>query len=108
MSARQKIKLKLKAFDHRVLDLSVQDIAHTVKRTGAIIQGPIPMLRKIKRFSVNRSPHIDKESSEAFEIRQHTRVIYIDTTTSPQTIDALKKLELPAGIEVEIKLMGNE
>lgn len=108
MSARQKIKLKLKAFDHRVLDLSVKEIVHTVKRTGATIQGPIPMPRKIERFSVNRSPHIDKESSEAFEIRNHVRLMIIDTTTSPQTIDALKKLELPAGIEVEIKLMGNE
>jgi small subunit ribosomal protein S10 len=106
MSARQKIKLKLKAFDHRVLDRSVEGIVHTVKRTGAEIKGPIPMPRKIERFSVNRSPHIDKESSEAFEIRNHGRLLYIDP--SPQTIDALMKLDLPAGVEVEIKLMGND
>ena len=105
MSIRQKIKLKLKAFDHRVLDLSVKEIVHTVKRTGAEVQGPVPMPKKIERFIVNRSPHVDKESREQFEIRNHARLLYIDP--SPQTIDALMKLDLPAGVEVEIKLMGN-
>ena len=103
---RKIIKLNLKAFDHRVLDSSAKDIVNTVKRSGAAVRGPIPMLRKIERFSVNRSPHIDKESQEQFQIVTHSRLIYIDPT--PQTIDSLMKLDLPAGVEVEIKLMGNE
>lgn len=106
MSAYQNIRLNLRAFDHRVLDLAVTDIVHTVKRTGAKVKGPIPMPRKIERFTVNRSSHIDKESREQFEIRNHARLLFIEP--SPQTIDALMKLDLPSGVEVEIKLMGNE
>lgn len=107
MNVRQQIKLKLKAFDHRILDLSVKDIVRTVQRTGAEIKGPIPIPRKIERFSLNRSPHIDKESQEQFEIRNHGRLLFI-VEPSPQTIDALMKLDLPAGVEVEIKLIGKE
>lgn len=105
MSIRQKIKLKLKAFDHRVLDQSVKEIVHTVKRTGAEIQGPIPMPQKTQRFSVVRSTHVDKESGEHFQMSEHSRLIYV--VPSPQTIDSLMKLDLPAGVEIEIKLMGN-
>ncbi|MFI4984315.1 MAG: 30S ribosomal protein S10 [Rickettsiales bacterium] len=104
MTAHQQIVLKLEGFDHRVLDQSVKDIVHTVKRTGAEVRGPIPMPRKIQRFTVNRSSHIDKKSREQFEIRHHTRLMFIDP--SPQTIDALMKLDLPSGVEVKIKLNG--
>lgn len=106
MSVRQKIKLKLKAYDHRVLDHSVKEIVRTVKMTGADLRGPIPMPKKIERFTVNRSPHIDKESREQFEMRCHGRLLYI-LDPYPQTIDSLMKLELPEGVEVEIKLLGN-
>jgi small subunit ribosomal protein S10 len=106
MSVHQEIKLKLKAFDHRILDQSVRDIVKTVKMTGAEVKGPIPIPRHIERFTVNRSPHIDKESREQFEIRNHCRLLFIEP--SPQTIDALMKLDLPSGVEVEIKLKGAE
>jgi len=108
MSLQQVIELKLKSFDHRVLDQAVGDIIDTVHRTGANIRGPIPLPCKIERFTVNRSTHIDKKSREQFEIREHKRLIMIDST--PQTIDAMMKLELPSGVEVEIKLTegGNE
>lgn len=105
--SQQKIELKLRAFDHRVLDAAVKDIVGTVKRTGAIIKGPIPLPRKIERFTVNRSPHVDKESREQFEIRSHTRLMIIELTT-PQTVDALSKLDLASGVDVEIKLIGDE
>ena len=98
----QKIQLKLKAFDHRILDQSTKEIVSTVKRTGAGIKGPIPLPRRIERFTVNRSPHVDKKSREQFEIRTHKRLMIIDPT--PQTVDALMKLDLAAGVEVEIKL----
>lgn len=98
----QKIFIKLKAFDHRLLDKSTQEIAHTVKRTGAKVKGPIPMPLRIERFTVNRSPHVDKKSREQFEIRTHKRLIIIEP--SPQTVDALMKLDLAAGVEVDIKL----
>lgn len=106
MSVQQEIKLKLKSFDHRVLDQSIKDIVRTVKMTGAEIRGPIPLPKHIQKLTVNRSPHIDKESREQFEIRSHFRLLFIDPT--PQTIDALIKLDLPSGVEVEIKLMGAE
>jgi len=106
MSSQQQIVIKLEAFDHRVLDNSVKDIVHTVKRTGAEVKGPIPMPRKIRKFTVNRSTHVDKKSREQFEIRHHTRVMYIQP--SPQTIDALMKLDLPSGVEVKIKVNGAE
>lgn len=98
----QEIVLKLKAFDHRVLDHSVKDIVSTVKRSGAQIRGPIPMPRKIKKFTVHKSTHVYIKSREQYEIRCHTRMMYV--VPSPQTVDSLMKLDLPAGVEVEIKL----
>ena len=101
---QQEIKLKLKAFDHRILDRAVIEIVRTVNRTGANIKGPIPIPRKIQRFTVNRSTHKHKKSREQFEIRNHTRLLIIES--SPQTIDALMKLDLAAGVKVEIKING--
>jgi small subunit ribosomal protein S10 len=98
---RQNIRIRLRAFDHRVLDHSTREIVNTAKRTGATIRGPIPT--QIERFTVNRSPHIDKKSREQFEIRTHKRVLDIVDPT-PQTVDALMKLALSAGVDVEIKL----
>jgi len=98
----QKIRIKLKSFDHRVLDKSVVDIVQTARETGAKIVGPIPLPTKISRWTVLRSPHIDKNSREQFEVRIHKRLIEILEPTQ-QTIDALMQLELPAGVEVEIK-----
>ena len=98
----QRIQLKLKAFDHRILDQSTREIVSTVKRTGAEIKGPIPLPRRRESFTVNRSPHVDKKSREQFEVRTHKRMMIIDPT--PQTVDALMKLDLAAGVEVEIKL----
>ncbi|MCS7279624.1 MAG: 30S ribosomal protein S10 [Thermodesulfobacteriaceae bacterium] len=102
MSA-QKIRIKLKSFDHRILDKSVIDIVNTVKETGAKVVGPIPLPTKISRWTILRSPHIDKNSREQFEIRIHKRLVEILEPTQ-QTIDALTQLELPAGVEVEIKI----
>ncbi|MBI1274576.1 30S ribosomal protein S10 [bacterium] len=101
----QRIRIRLKAFDHRVLDQSTSQIVNTAKRTGAQVRGPIPLPRNIQRFTVNRSPHIDKKSREQFEIRTHKRLIDIVNPT-PQTVDALMKLDLAAGVAVEIKLAG--
>ncbi len=100
----QKIRIRLKAFDHRVLDQATKEIVNTVKRTGAEVSGPIPLPLDMERFTVNRSPHIDKKSREQFEIRTHKRLIIIYPT--PQTVDALMKLDLAAGVGVEIKLVG--
>jgi small subunit ribosomal protein S10 len=97
------IRIRLKAFDHRVLDTSTSEIVSTAKRTGAQVRGPIPLPTGIEKFTVNRSPHIDKKSREQFEIRTHKRVLDIVDTT-PQTVDALMKLALAAGVDVEIKL----
>ncbi|MBL0931220.1 MAG: 30S ribosomal protein S10 [Azospirillum sp.] len=99
----QSIRIRLKAFDHRVLDQSTGEIVNTAKRTGAQVRGPIPLPTRIERFTVNRSPHIDKESREQFEIRTHRRLLDIVDPT-PQTVDALMKLDLAAGVDVEIKL----
>ena len=101
----QNIRIRLKAFDHRVLDQSTGEIVNTAKRTGAQVRGPIPLPTKIERFTVLRSPHIDKKSREQFEIRTHKRLLDIVDPT-PQTVDALMKLDLAAGVEVEIKLKG--
>lgn len=100
----QKIRIRLRAFDQYALDVSAKDIVSTAKRTGSEVRGPIPMPLKIKRFTVNRSPHIDKKSREQFEMRRHTRIIDIENYT-PQTVDALKTLDLPAGIDANIQLM---
>jgi small subunit ribosomal protein S10 len=100
---RQNIRIRLKAFDHRALDMSAREIVSTAKRTGAQVRGPVPLPTRIEKFTVNRSPHIDKKSREQFEIRTHKRVLDIVDPT-PQTVDALMKLDLSAGVAVEIKL----
>ncbi len=99
----QNIRIRLKAFDHRVLDQSTSEIVTTAKRTGAAVRGPIPLPNKIEKYTVLRSPHIDKKSREQFEIRTHRRLLDIIDPT-PQTVDALMKLDLAAGVDVEIKL----
>jgi len=99
----QKIRIRLKAFDHKLLDQSVQQIVETAKRTGAKVVGPVPLPTDINKFCVLRSPHIDKKSREQFEIRTHKRLLDIIEPTQ-QTIDALMKLDLAAGVDVEIKL----
>ena len=99
----QNIRIRLKAFDHRLLDQSTREIVNTAKRTGAEVKGPIPLPTRIEKFTVNRSPHINKKSREQFEIRTHKRVLDIVNPT-PQTVDALMKLDLSAGVDVEIKL----
>lgn len=99
----QNIRIRLKAFDHRVLDQSTGEIVSTAKRTGAQVRGPIPLPTKIEKFTVLRSPHINKTSREQFEIRTHKRLLDIIDPT-PQTVDALMKLDLAAGVDVEIKL----
>src|ERR1043166_1230539 len=99
----EKIRIRLKAYDHRVLDQSVQEIVQAVRRTGGKVAGPIPLPTRIERFTVNRSPHVDKKSRDQFEIRSHKRLLDILEPTQ-QTIDDLGKLELSAGIDVEIKL----
>ncbi|MCH8236638.1 MAG: 30S ribosomal protein S10 [Proteobacteria bacterium] len=100
---QQSIRIRLKAFDHRVLDQSAKEIVNTAQRTGARVRGPIPLPTRIERFTVLRSPHIDKKSREQFEIRTHKRVLDIIDPTQ-QTVDALMKLDLAAGVDVEIKL----
>ena len=99
----QNIRIRLKAFDHRVLDQSTGEIVQTAKRTGAQVRGPIPLPTRIDKYTVLRSPHIDKKSREQFEIRTHKRLLDIIDPT-PQTVDALMKLDLAAGVDVEIKL----
>jgi len=99
----QRIRIKLKAFDYKILDKAVKDIVSTAKRTGAQVIGPIPLPTRIEKFAVLRSPHVNKKSREQFEIRTHKRLIDI-SEHNPQTIDALMKLELSAGVDVEIKL----
>src|SRR6516225_8964622 len=103
MAQATKIRIRLKAFDHQLLDKSASDIVETAKRTGARVAGPIPLRTHISRYTVLRGPHVDKKSREQFEIRTHRRLIDILDPT-PQTVDALMKLELSAGVDVEIKL----
>jgi small subunit ribosomal protein S10 len=100
--AKQKIRIRLKAYDHRVLDQSVRQIVDTAERTGAIVVGPVPLPTRIEKFTVIRSPFIDKDSREQFEIRTHKRLIDV-VEPSSKTIDALVRLNLPAGVDVEIK-----
>ena len=99
----QNIRIRLKAFDHRVLDASTREIVNTAKRTGAEVRGPIPLPTRIERFTVNRSPHIDKKSREQFEMRTHKRLLDIVDPTA-RTVDELKKLNLPAGVDIQIKI----
>ncbi len=99
----QSIRITLKAFDHRILDTATAEIVNTAKRTGAAVRGPIPLPNRIKKFSVIRSPHVNSSSHEQFEMRTHKRLMDVEDPT-PQTIDALMKLDLPAGVDVEIKI----
>ena len=99
----QKIRIKLRGFDHKLIDQSAVQIVEAVERTGAVVSGPVPLPTRIEKFSVIRSPFIDKDSQEQFEIRTHKRLIDIIETTS-KTIDALAKLSLPSGVDVDIRL----
>ena len=99
----QRIRIRLRAFDHKLLDQSTKEIVDTARRTGARVAGPIPLPTRINRYTVLRSPHVDKKSREQFEIRTHKRLLDILEPT-PQTIDQLMKLDLSAGVDVEIKL----
>jgi small subunit ribosomal protein S10 len=103
MNENQKIRIRLRAYDYRVLDQSTSEIVNTAKRTGAKVLGPIPLPTDIEKYTVLRSPHIDKKSREQFEMRTHKRLLDI-MDWSVQTVEALKKLDLPAGVDVEIKL----
>ena len=98
----QNIRIRLKAFDHRILDTSTREIVNTAKRTGAQVRGPIPLPTRIEKFTVNRSPHVDKKSREQFEMRTHKRVIDIFEPTA-RTVEALNRLVVPAGVFVKIK-----
>ena len=99
----QRIRIKLRGFDYRVIDQSAIDIVDTAKRTGSRVAGPIPMPTRIERYTVNRSPHVDKKSMDQFELRTHKRLIDIIEPTV-QTVDELKKLNLPAGVEININV----
>jgi small subunit ribosomal protein S10 len=99
----QKIRIRLKAFDYKLIDQSALEIVETAKRTGAVVKGPIPLPTSIERFDVLRSPHVNKASRDQFEIRTHRRLMDIMDPTD-KTVDALMKLDLPAGVDVEIKL----
>ncbi len=103
----EKIRIRLKAYDYRILDQSTHEIVETAKRTGARIAGPIPLPTIINKYTVLRSPHVDKKSREQFEVRTHKRLLDIFEPT-PQTVDALMRLDLPAGVDVEIKAFGKE
>jgi small subunit ribosomal protein S10 len=107
MIGNEKIRIRLKAYDYRVLDQSTIEIVNTAKRTGAEVHGPIPLPTMKNKYCVLRSPHVDKKSREQFEIRTHKRLLDILDPT-PQTVDALMKLDLPAGVDVEIKAFGKE
>jgi small subunit ribosomal protein S10 len=99
----QRIRIKLKSYDHNLIDKSAERIVRTVKQTGAVVSGPIPLPTKRSVYTVNRSPHVDKKSREQFETRIHKRIIDIFSSTQ-KTIDALMRLELPAGVDVEVKV----
>ena len=101
----QKIRIKLQAYEHRILDQSVAEILNTARRTGSVVAGPIPLPTRIERMTVNRSPHVDKKSMDQFEIRTHKRLMDIIKPTA-KTVDELKKLNLPAGVDISIKI-GN-
>ena len=99
----QRIRIRLRAYDHRVLDKSTADIVETAKRTGAKVAGPIPLPTRIEKFTVNRSPHVDKKSMDQFEIRTHKRLLDIVDPPS-RTVDELKKLNLPSGVDITIRI----
>jgi small subunit ribosomal protein S10 len=100
---KQKIRIRLKAFDYKLIDQSALEIVETAKRTGAIVKGPVPLPTRLQRFDILRSPHVNKTSRDQFEIRTHQRLMDIVDPTD-KTVDALMKLDLPAGVDVEIKL----
>jgi small subunit ribosomal protein S10 len=102
---QERIRIRMEAYDHAILDLSAADIVNTAKRTGADVRGPVPLPTRIERYTVLRSPHIDKKSREQFEIRTHKRLVEILQPTG-KTIDALNKLSLPAGVDVKIKAVA--
>ena len=102
MAIRDRIRIRLKAYDHRVLDNSTKEIVNTAKRTGAQIRGPIPLPTHIERFTVNRSPHVDKKSREQFEMRTHKRVIEISEATG-KTVNAITLVTMPAGVHITVK-----
>ena len=101
MKDTKKIRIRLRAYDHRLLDQSTKQIVNTAIRTGAMVIGPVPLPTRIERFTVNRSPHVDKKSREQFEMRTHSRLISIENC-QPQTVDALMKLDLAAGVDAEV------
>jgi small subunit ribosomal protein S10 len=101
--AGQTIRIKLKSYDHALIDKSAEKIVRTIKSTGAVVSGPIPLPTKKTIYTVLRSPHVDKKSREQFELRQHKRVIYIYNASS-KSVDSLTKLDLPAGVDVEMKV----
>ena len=101
--AKQRIRIRLKGYDHKIIDLSAMQIVEAVERTGAVVVGPVPLPTRIQKFCVIRSPFIDKDSQEQFEIRTHKRLIDIVEATS-KTIEALTKLNMPSGVEIDIKL----
>ena len=103
MAANQNIRIRLKAFDHRLIDISAKEIVETAKRTGAVVKGPIPLPTKKERFTVLISPHVNKDARDQYEIRTHKRLLDIVDPTD-KTVDALMKLDLAAGVDVEIKL----
>ena len=103
MAANQNIRIRLKAFDHRLIDLSAKEIVETAKRTGAVVKGPIPLPTKKERFTVLISPHVNKDARDQYEIRTHKRLLDIVDPTD-KTVDALMKLDLAAGVDVQIKL----
>jgi len=100
---KQKIRIKIKGFDHKLVDQAAEQIVETVERTGAVVSGPVPLPTRIQKYSVIRSPFIDKDSQEQFEVRTHKRLIDIIETTS-KTIDSLTALNLPSGVEIDIKI----
>ena len=102
VAAHQNIRIRLKAYDHRILDQSTLEIVNTARRTGAGVRGPIPLPTRCERFTVNRSPHVDKKSREQFQIKVHKRIVDLMNSTS-KTVDALMQLDMPAGVDIEIK-----
>ena len=103
MVQNQRIRIRLKAFDHRLIDVSTEEIVDTAKRTGARVHGPIPLPTRIERYTVLRSPHVDKKSREQFEMRTHKRIIEISEATA-KTMDALTKINMPAGVNIRIRI----
>ena len=103
MSSPSNIKIRMESYDHEALDKSCAELVDSAKRTGARVQGPVPLPTRIERYTVLRSPHIDKKSREQFEIRTHKRILYI-TDYSPKTVDSISKLNLPAGVDIRIRV----